>query len=242
MNQRFIRTEMLLGSTAMEKLRQSKVAIFGLGGVGSFAAEALARSGIGHFLLVDHDTVSISNLNRQLVAYETTIGKYKADVMKERIHLINPEAEVEVLKEFFLPGMEPMIDDRCRYVIDAIDTVTGKIALVLEAQRRGIPIISSMGTGNKLNPSQLEIADIYSTSVCPLAKVMRKELRARGVKKLKVLYSKEYPIQPQITKEVLESLGEHTEKRMTPGSVAFVPPVAGLMIAGEVVLELGEVK
>ncbi len=190
MNQRFIRTEMLLGSTAMEKLRQSKVAIFGLGGVGSFAAEALARSGIGHFLLVDHDTVSISNLNRQLVAYETTIGKYKADVMKERIHLINPEAEVEVLKEFFLPGMEPMIDDRCRYVIDAIDTVTGKIALVLEAQRRGIPIISSMGTGNKLNPSQLEIADIYSTSVCPLAKVMRKELRARGVKKLKVLYSK----------------------------------------------------
>ncbi len=230
----FSRTELLLGSTAVEQLKRSAVMIFGIGGVGSFAAEALARSGIGRLILVDHDSVSLTNLNRQLIATHETIGRRKVDVMKERILSINPSALVETFAEFLLPeNVEQFPLAECDYIVDAIDTVSAKLILAQKAEELRIPIISCMGAGNKLDPSQFEITDIYKTSVCPLARVMRRELKARGVKHLKVLYSKE-PARKPIDLNVEES----TRKRQTPGSVSFVPSVAGLMAAGEVIRNL----
>lgn len=232
----FARTELLLGCEAMEKLKKASVIIFGIGGVGGYVVEALARSGIERFALVDNDEVNITNLNRQIIATKDTIGKYKVDVMKERIHSINPEAEVIVHKCFYLPENAEEFDfTGYTYVVDAIDTVTAKIELVLRAQEAGVPIISSMGTGNKLNPMLLEITDIYKTSVCPLAKVMRRELRKRDVRKLKVLYSKEEPIKPQ---GIIEEL--NVTRRAIPGSIAFVPSAAGLIIASEIVKDIIE--
>lgn len=240
MDYKFIRTEMLLGTQTMQKLESSKVIVFGIGGVGSYVVEALARCGVGNFVLVDNDKISISNCNRQIHATCDTVGKWKAEVMKERILSINPNANVKTHITFFLPQQEDLIETDCDYIVDAIDTVTAKIELVLQAQAKSIPIICSMGTGNKLNPSQLQIADIYETSVCPLAKVMRKELKARGVKNLKVVYSKEQPLTCKITEEQLKNMGEKTKTRSTPGSISFVPSVAGLLIASEIVKDLME--
>ncbi len=229
MPEQFSRTELLLGQEAMDRLRQSRVAVFGIGGVGGHVVEALARAGIGYLDLIDHDKVSMSNINRQIIATFDTVGMDKVDVMKERILSINPDARVETHRCFYLPENADMFDFlQYSYVVDAIDTVTAKIELVLRAKEAGVPVISCMGTGNKLNPMQLEIADIYQTSVCPLAKVMRRELRKRNVEKLKVLYSKEEPI-----KNYLSMQG-----RAVPGSVSFVPSAAGLIIASEVVKEL----
>ncbi len=192
MENQFLRTELLIGKDNIKKLNEAKVAVFGIGGVGSFVVEGLVRAGVENFILVDNDVISITNLNRQLHATHKTLGRYKVDVMKERILEINPNAKVEVFKVFYMPELnEKILDDSISYVVDAIDTVTAKIELIINCQSLGIPIISSMGTGNKLNPTMFEITDIYKTSVCPLAKVMRKELKARGVKSLKVLYSKE---------------------------------------------------
>lgn len=236
MNQ-FIRTEMLLGTQAMEKLKKAHVAVFGIGGVGGYVVEALARSGIGYLTLIDSDKVAESNLNRQIIATYDTVGRDKVSVMKERILSINPKAQVITKTCFYLPESAAEFDfSQYSYVVDAIDTVTAKIDLVLQAKAAGIPIISCMGTGNKLDPTRLEIADIYQTSVCPLAKVMRKELRARGVKSLKVLYSREEPQIP--VTELLSEEEAGSDRRRTPGSTAFVPPVAGLIIASEVVREL----
>lgn len=236
MKEQFARTKLLLGSEGMEKLKKANVIIFGIGGVGGYVTEALARSGIGAFTLVDNDEVNLTNLNRQIIATKDTLGRYKVDVMKERILAINPEAEVQVKKCFYLPENSSEFDfSQYSYVVDAIDTVTAKIELVLQAQKAGVPIISSMGTGNKLDPTRLEISDIYQTSVCPLAKVMRRELRKREVKKLKVVYSKEEPIKPK------GSTAEESEKRRAvPGSTAFVPSVAGLIIASEIVKDIIE--
>lgn len=229
MEHAFSRTEMLLGEEALQKLGRSRVAVFGIGGVGGYACEALARSGIGAFDLIDDDTVCLSNLNRQIIATRETIGRYKADVMRERILNINPAADVRVHKCFFLPGMEEeVLSGALDYIIDAVDTVTAKIALAVEAQRRGIPLISSMGTGNKLDAGRFRVADLYETKVCPLARVMRRELKKRGITKLKVVYSEEEPTRPA---------GEDG-RRGVPGSVSFVPPVAGLLAAGEVVKDL----
>lgn len=221
----FSREERLIGKENVEKLNKSKVAVFGIGGVGSFVVEGLARAGIGKFLLVDNDTVDITNINRQIHANITTIGKNKVDVMKERILNINPQAEVDISTEFFMPGSK-LVDNSLDYIVDAIDTVTGKIELVCRANELNIPIISAMGTGNKLDPTKFEVADIYKTSVCPLAKVMRKELRSRGIQKLKVVYSKEEPIKP------------NDGAYKTPASISFVPSVAGLIIAGEVIQDV----
>lgn len=235
----FSRTELVLGKENVEKLKRAKVAIFGIGGVGSFVAEGLARAGIGNFILVDNDTVSLTNINRQLIATHKTIGQNKVDVMKARISDINPEAQVETFKTFYMPDSEEKIlDTSIDYVVDAIDTVTAKITLVENCQRLGIPIISSMGTGNKLDPTKLEISDITKTSVCPLAKVMRKELKARGIKKLKVLYTKEEPV--KIEKNIMDEYikDEKVSKKQVPGSVSFVPSCAGLIIAGEVIKDI----
>ena len=221
----FSRTEMLIGEEGINRLNDSKVAIFGIGGVGSYVAEALARCGVGKFILVDNDKVTITNINRQIIATTKTIGQYKVD--------INPEAKIETYKTFYMPDCnEEILDSSVSYVVDAIDTVTAKIFLVEEATRLNIPVISSMGTGNKLDPSKFEITDIYKTSVCPLAKVMRKELRQRNIKQLNVLYSKEEPVKPRKESE------EKTAKRQVPGSIAFSPSVAGLMIASKVVKDL----
>lgn len=225
----FSRTELLIGKENLEKLKNSKVAIFGIGGVGSFVVEALTRAGIENFILVDKDNVDLSNLNRQIIATRKTVGKPKVEVAKERILEINPNAEVEIYKEFFMPETEGILNDSISYIVDAIDTVTAKIELVKRAQELNIPIISSMGTGNKLDPTKFEVSDIYKTSVCPLAKVMRKELKARGVKKLKVVYSKELPIKVARNEEVVKQI---------PGSISFVPSVAGLIIAGEVIKDI----
>ncbi len=235
MENQFSRTELLLGKENMEKLAAARVCIFGIGGVGGYVAEALARSGIGHLELVDNDVVCLSNLNRQIIATHETIGEYKVDVMKERILSINPDAEVVTHRCFYLPETQEKFDfTNYDYVVDAIDTVAGKIALVLQAEASGTPVISSMGAGNKLDPAGFQVADIYQTSVCPLAKVMRKELKKRGVKKLKVVYSKELPVALQNDEESLQS----SSRRSIPGSIAFVPSVAGLIIAGEVVKDL----
>ncbi len=235
MESRFSRTELLLGKKNMEKLAAARVCIFGIGGVGGYVAEALARSGVGHLELVDNDVVCLSNLNRQIIATHETVGQYKVDVMKERILSVNPAAEVTVHKCFYLPETRSQFDfSNYDYVVDAIDTVAGKIALVLQAQESGTPVISSMGAGNKLDPAAFEVADIYQTTVCPLAKVMRRELKKRGVKKLKVVYSKELPVAVHNSEESLQS----SSRRSIPGSIAFVPSVAGLIIAGEVVKDL----
>ncbi len=244
----FSRTELLFGKEAMDKLAGSKVAVFGIGGVGGYVCEALVRSGVGAFDLIDDDKVCLTNLNRQIIATRSTVGKYKTDVMRDRMLDINPNVEVEVHKCFFLPeNADDFPWDSYDYVVDAVDTVTAKIALVMKCKEKNIPIISSMGAGNKLDGSQFKVADIYKTKVCPLAKVMRRELKKRGVKKLKVVYSEEIPTRP------IEDMAiscrnncicppgaEHkcTERRDIPGSVAFVPSVAGLIIAGEVAKDL----
>ena len=233
MSEIFKRTELLLGENAVEKLKKCRVAVFGVGGVGGYTTEALARSGIGKIDIIDNDTVSESNINRQIIALHSTVGKYKVDVMKERILDINPDAQVNAFRTFFMPETESEFDfTEYDYIVDAIDTVTGKIALAVKAQAAGTPIISSMGAGNKLDPTAFEVADIYKTSVCPLAKVMRRELKQRGIKKLKVVYSKEVPLSPAACEE------NEPHRRQTPGSTAFVPSVAGLIIAGEVIKDL----
>lgn len=232
MGNQFVRTELLLGSEGMEHLRAARVAVFGVGGVGGHVVEALVRSGVGAIDLIDNDKVCESNLNRQIIATHSTIGKYKVEAMRERILSINPECRVTVHQCFYLPETRNQFDfSWYDYVVDAIDTVTGKIQLVMQAQETATPIISSMGAGNKMNPAQLEVADIYETSVCPLARVMRHELKKRGVKGLKVVYSREVPLVPT------ETLVENGKKRV-PGSNAFVPSVAGLIIASEVVKDL----
>ena len=236
MPDQFSRTALLLGKEAMDILQRSRVAIFGVGGVGGYTAEALARSGVGTIDLVDSDQVCLTNLNRQIIATTKTIGRYKVEVMRDRILEINPHAIVNVHKCFFLPETKDKFDfSQYSYVVDAVDTVTAKIELVMQSQAAGVPVISSMGAGNKLNPAEFEVADIYKTSVCPLAKVMRRELKKRGVKKLKVVYSKEKPLVPipGISEEEISP-----GRRSIPGSTAFVPPVAGLIIAGEVIKDL----
>ena len=231
----FSRTELLLGSDAMQKLNNAKVAVFGLGGVGGYVVEALARSGVGALELVDHDTISITNINRQLLAAHSTIGQSKAEAAKKRVLDVNPEIQVTVRECFFGPDTADSFDFKnYSYVVDAIDTVTGKLALVQTAQAAGVPIISSMGTGNKLDPTKFQVADITKTSVCPLARIMRKECAKRGIKHLKVLFSTEDPLSPGLPDS--EELPEG--RRALPGSVAFVPSVAGLIIAGEVIKDL----
>ena len=235
MDEKFSRTELLLGEEAMQKLNKSKVAIFGIGGVGSYSLEALARVGIGSFVLIDNDVVSISNINRQLIANVNTIGLPKVEVAKERVLSINPNAEIEIHQSFFLPENSHEINLLdCDYIVDAIDTVSAKIYLAQFSQEKEIPLISSMGTGNKLDPTRLEIDDIYNTSICPLAKVMRKELKKRGVNKLKVLYSKEEPIKANAALEI----EKNSTRRAIPGSISFIPSAAGLIIASEVVKDL----
>ena len=244
----FSRTELLLGKEAMERLSRARVAVFGIGGVGGYTVEALVRSGVGAIDLIDDDKVCLTNLNRQIIATRSTVGKYKAEVMRDRILDINPDCKVEVHKCFYLPETRDEFDfSSYSYVVDAVDTVTAKIALVMQAKETGTPIISSMGAGNKLDASKFQVADIYKTKVCPLAKVMRRELKKRGVKKLKVVYSEEQPTRP--IEDMSISCRTHcicppgaahkcTERRDIPGSVAFVPAVAGLVLAGEVVKDL----
>lgn len=238
----FSRTELLLGKEGMERLKKARVAVFGIGGVGGHCVEALARSGIGEFDLIDNDEVALTNLNRQLVALHETIGRRKTEVMKERILSINPDAKVHVHSCFFLPeNADTFPFDRYDYVVDAVDTVTAKIELVLKSQAAGVTVISSMGAGNKLDPTAFEVTDIYKTSVCPLAKVMRRELKKRGVKKLKVVYSKEEPRKLHLYDEEGNPIPAETKGtagRCAPGSVSFVPSVAGLILAGEVVKDL----
>ena len=236
----FSRSQLLLGKEAMDRLKNTRVAVFGVGGVGGFVCEALVRTGIGAFDLIDDDKVCLTNLNRQIIATHKTVGQYKVDAMKERMEDINPDVDVRTYKCFFLPENQ---DDfpfaEYDYVVDAVDTVTAKIALVMKCQEAGVPIISSMGAGNKLEASAFKVADIYKTNVCPLAKVMRRELKKRGVKKLKVVYSEEKTISP--SQEDIVSSGSQDEiskKRALPGSLAFVPSTAGLIIAGEVVKDL----
>ena len=234
--EQFMRTGLLLGEEGIRKLNKAAVAVFGIGGVGGFTVEALARSGIGHLVLVDADEVSESNINRQIIATHQTVGRPKVEVMKERIAQINPETVVETYQTFFLPENADQFDFASYdYVVDAIDTVTGKIELVLQGQKAGTPVISSMGAGNKLDPTMFQVADIYDTSVCPLAKVMRKELKKRNVPALKVVYSKEKAMEPAV--RISED-----GKRQIPGSTAFVPSVAGLIIAGEVIKDLSGIS
>ena len=229
------RTELLIGEEALGKLRRTTVLVLGVGGVGSHCIEALARSGVGRLILVDNDKVSLTNINRQSIAYHSTVGRYKTEIMKERIHDICPETEVLTYETFVLPeNIEEIFKIRPDYIIDAIDTVTAKLAVIEKAKKEEIPLISCMGTGNKLHPELFEIADISSTSVCPLCKVMRKELKARGIHGVKVLYSKEKPVDVS-GKETGEEKGS---KRSLPGSISFTPPVAGLLIAGEAVREI----
>lgn len=237
------RTAMLLGEENVRALSDAHVAVFGIGGVGGFVTEALARSGIQTLTLIDHDTVAESNINRQIIATTETIGKYKTEVMRERVHAISPETKVIEKRCFFLPENADTFDfTEYDYIVDAVDTVTAKIALVMAAKDAGVPIISSMGTGNKLDPTRFEVADIYQTSVCPLAKVMRKELKNRGIEKLKVVYSREEALKPDGSLEdVCEGQG-NVRKKPTPGSVAFVPSVAGLIIAGEVIKDLVKIR
>ncbi|WP_371364136.1 tRNA threonylcarbamoyladenosine dehydratase [Sporomusa rhizae] len=244
----FSRTELLIGAEGLRKLAQSKVAVFGIGGVGTFVVEGLARSGVGKFVLVDDDCICLTNINRQLHATRKTIGRPKVEVMRDRILEINPKAEVTIFQAFYLPDTsEGIIANDYDYIVDAIDTVTAKIDLVCKAKAKNIPVISSMGAGNKLDPTKFEVADIFNTSVCPLAKVMRQELRKRGIDSLKVVYSKEEPLKPVETENSSCSLHcvcppgttrKCSTRRQTPGSIAFVPSVAGLIIAGEVVKDI----
>nr|WP_317378444.1 tRNA threonylcarbamoyladenosine dehydratase [uncultured Faecalimonas sp.] len=235
----FSRMELLVGKERVESLREKTVLVFGVGGVGSHCIEALARSGVGHLILVDNDTVSLTNINRQSIAYHSTIGRYKTEVMKERISDICPQTEVTVYETFVLEeNAAELLEGEIDYIVDAIDTVTAKLAIAKIADERKIPLISSMGTGNKLHPELFEIADITKTSVCPLCKVMRKELKNRGVAHLKVLYSKEKPV--DVSENITEE--EKGNKRSLPGSISFVPPVAGLIIAGEVIRDLAGIS
>ncbi len=248
----FSRTQLLLGEDAMKQLTEAKVAVFGIGGVGGYAVEALVRSGIRSFVLVDDDKVCLTNLNRQIIATRKTVGRYKIEVMKERILEINPEAVVEIHQCFYLPETAADFDFKeYDYVVDAVDTVTAKLELVMRAKEAGVPIISCMGAGNKLDPTKFQVADIYKTAVCPLARVMRRELKKRGVKKLKVVYSPEKPTRPLgdmsnscRTNCICPPGAVHkcTQRRDIPGSVAFVPSVAGLIIAGEVIKDLAHGK
>ncbi len=243
----FSRTELLIGKEGVEKLQQAKVAIFGLGGVGSFVIEGLVRAGVQNFILVDDDKICLTNLNRQIIATRKTINQYKVEIAKERILEINPNAIVETHQEFFMPNSPEIYDETVDYIVDCVDTVTAKIELVMRANQQNIPIISCMGTGNKLDPTKFEVADIYQTSICPLARVMRKELRVRGIEKLKVVYSKEKPIQinnfaesscktncicPRDTKR------KCSIRNQVPGSISFIPSVAGLIIAGEIIKDI----
>ena len=244
----FSRTELLLGKEAMDKLENARVAVFGIGGVGGYVCEALVRSGVGAFDLIDDDKVCLTNLNRQIIATRKTVGQYKTEVMRDRILDINPKADVRIHNCFYFPENAADFDfSEYDYVVDAVDTVTAKIELIMRAKEAGTPVISSMGAGNKLDASAFRVADIYKTKVCPLAKVMRRELKKRGVKKLKVVYSEEQPIRP--IEDMAISCRSHcicppgaahkcTERRDIPGSVAFVPSVAGLIIAGEVIKDL----
>ena len=244
----FSRTQLLLGKEGMDALAGAKVAIFGIGGVGGYVVEALARSGVGSFVIVDDDKVCLTNINRQIIATRKTIGKYKVEVMRDRILEINPDAKVEMRQCLYLPENAHEFDfSEYSYVVDAVDTVTAKIEIIMRAQAAGVPVISCMGAGNKLDPTQFHVADIYKTTMCPLAKVMRHELKKRGVKKLKVVYSTEKPVRP--LEDMSVSCRSHcvcppgtahkcTERRDIPGSVAFVPPVAGLILAGEVIKDL----
>lgn len=247
MNQ-FSRTELLIGSSGMDRLKNARVAVFGIGGVGGYTVEALARSGIGTLDLIDDDRICLTNLNRQIYALHSTIGKYKVDVAKERILDINPEAKVHACRTFYVPDTAEQFDfSQYDYIVDAIDTVTGKIALVMQAEAAGTPIISSMGAGNKMDPAAFRVADIYKTSVCPLAKVMRRELKKRGIRRLKVVYSTEQALEPVETEGNSCKTGcvcppgsarTCLKRRQIPGSNAFVPSAAGLIIASEVVKDL----
>lgn len=236
----YSRTELLIGKQSMEKLKNATVMVFGIGGVGSHCTEALARSGVGHLILIDNDRVSLTNINRQSIAFHSTVGRMKTDVMKEMIADINPEIRTETREIFVLPENAEQLFEEFQpdYIIDAIDTVSAKIALAVIAEKRNIRMISSMGTGNKLHPERFEIADLSATSVCPLCRVMRKELRDRGIMHLKVLYSREKPVPVNAA----DSAEETGVRRAVPGSISFVPPVAGLLIAGEVIRELAEIK
>ena len=244
----FSRTELLIGKEGIDKLKNSKVAVFGIGGVGSFVVEGLVRAGVENFVLIDDDKVCLTNLNRQIIATRKTIGKYKVDVMKERILEINPNANVETHQEFYMSNSESnIINNELSYVVDCVDTVTAKIEIITQCKKLNVPVISAMGTGNKLDPSRFEITDIYKTNICPLAKVMRKELRKRNIDSLKVICSEEEPIKPDETLECSCKTNcicppgtkrKCAERNQVPGSISFVPSVAGLMIAGEVVKDI----
>lgn len=240
MSNQFERTEIIIGEENLEKLKKSKVVIFGIGGVGSYVLEALARVGIGNFILIDKDKIDITNINRQIIALHDTIGRSKVEVAKERVLNINPNANIEIFEEFFMPNSKDMFDKTANYVIDAVDNVTAKIEIIKRAKEMGVPVISSMGTANKKEPGLFEITDISKTSVCPLARVMRKELKNRNIKNVKVLYSKEEPIEQ---KEIMEHVCKDgictiQKIKLPVGSISFVPSVAGLMIAGEVVKDI----
>ncbi len=233
MDERFMRTEMLFGAEGMERLRQAHVAVFGVGGVGGYVVEALVRSGIGRLTLVDKDTVSVSNINRQIVALTSTVGQLKVEVAAQRAKDINPVAEIQTYPIFYTPETAHQFDfSQYTYVVDAVDTVSAKIDIVLKAQQAGVPVISSMGAGNKLDPTRFEVADIYQTSVCPLARVMRKELKARGVRHLTVVYSKEEPFVPPVR------LKDSVTGKAVPASNAFVPSAAGLIVASKVIKDI----
>lgn len=237
---RFSRSELIFGETALKKLSQTRVAVFGLGGVGGYALEALARAGVGEIDIIDSDTVDVTNINRQLIALTSTVGMKKTELFRNRIKDINPDCRVNVHDVFYLPERAEEFEfDKFDYVVDAIDTVTAKIDLAVRCTEKGIPIISSMGTGNKLDPTALKVSDIYKTSVCPLARVMRYELKKRGVTSLKVVYSEEKPVQPD--GEAVKRYMEGTKKNI-PASTSFVPPVAGMIIASEVILDILEIK
>ena len=232
MEDRFSRTEMLIGTDGLEKLRNAKVAVFGIGGVGSYVCEGLARGGVGNFILVDFDKVDESNINRQIIAMENTIGKYKVDLMKERILQINPDAKVEAYREFYSDSKSDIITEDLSYVVDCVDTVMAKIAIICRCNELDVPIISAMGAGNKLDPTMFEVADIFDTSVCPLARIIRKDLKKRNIEKLKVVYSKEQPINTN------DCEINQNRKDKVKGSVSFVPSVAGLILAGEVIKDI----
>ena len=244
----FSRTELLIGKEGIEKLKNAKVSIFGIGGVGSFVVEGLVRAGVENFVLIDDDKICLTNLNRQIIATRKTIGKYKVEVAKERILEINPNAKVEVYQEFYMPNSKNnIIDNTLSYVVDCVDTVTAKIEIIMQCKKLNVPIISAMGTGNKLDPSKFKITDINKTKICPLAKVMRKELRKRNIENLKVIYSEEEPIKPDDTSESSCKTNcicppgtkrKCTIRNQVPGSISFVPSVAGLMIAGEIVKDI----
>ncbi len=249
---RFSRTQLLYGEETMGRFASSRVAVFGIGGVGGYVVEALARSGIGALDLIDDDKVCLTNVNRQIIATSKTLGKYKVDVAEERVHDINPDCEVRTYKTFFLPDTQDQFDfTQYDYVVDAIDTVTGKLALIMKSKEAGVPIISSMGAGNKIHADMFEVTDIYKTSVCPLARVMRNECKKRGIKSLKAVYSKEKPIRPLEDMSIScrsncvcppGTARKCTERRDIPGSTAFVPSVVGLIIAGEIINDLAQMN